>query len=468
MNRSPFTPNPGQKPASSREPGFGRGTPGLGGGTPDLGSGAPGLGSGAPGFSSGTSGFGGSGGGSKTPLIILAVLTVLALAIVAVLAVLISSGSVNLPFMPTPTPAPIVTPEPTPIPTPTPMPTPEPRLRPTSEVFDIYPEGTRVLYQQLTPEQKDIFSDLYDNILDPGKAFDLRTRSFEDYARATFVINHDCPELFLINRYDGSTLDVQTYRSDLARILDQLDALAKLPDFGTSDYSKELAIHQQIVKNTEIDYLPTCANADSVWLYGSANSTGYTRALNLALRYYGIPCTEMIALTFDDKGDLSETVHAWSVVQIGGEWYHCDTINNDRYNRLDPDAADPYYLPWFNVSDDMLPNSPRFYDIFAWYGFILPLCRNLDANYYVMNGLLVPAGTNAADAISRAMRDALNNGKTEIALLFESDEDYEDVLRNKDNIGGYISPVIDRKITWSQIIHDKQDNLSLYYAYNIR
>ena len=47
---------------------------------------------------------------------------------------------------------------------------------------------------------------------------------------------------------------------------------------------------------------------------------GYARALNLALRYYGIPCCGIYGVTYDN-GVFSPNGYLWSAVQLDGEWY---------------------------------------------------------------------------------------------------------------------------------------------------
>ena len=370
-------------------------------------------------------------------------------------------GDGSQPALPTDeAPIVVVTPTPTPRPVPTPAPVPtvspvapslpsaEPRkLRPDSDVFDLYDVSTRYYYHQLTDAQKLTFSELYDGVVNGQTDIKLTSCTEEDFRFAINAIFYDCPELFLLDYElhpyqfytlgglvisvtleDYYRLSPAAYREQLEQVMQIIRSFSSRPDFGYSDYSRELAISNYIVERTEYDLsVPYCAYADSVYLYGYAKCTGYTCALNLALRYYGIPCASITGNTYDN-GVISPVGHMWSLVQIDGQWYHCDATWNDSDNGG--------LYPYFNLNDRLM-FSARSLEISTQTNMIFPLpeCTSLTYSFAVQSGVYLPAGTNVTDAIARAIIDAHNSGDDEVIIMFESAADVSTAIIQFQNKG---------------------------------
>lgn len=344
-----------------------------------------------------------------------------------------------------------LTPTPTSCPTPTPTPTAtlQPstavspsshKLRPDSDVFDIYDVNTRYYYQQLTDAQKIAFSEIYDGIVNTQVKIPLTPCSQNDFELAINTIFFDCPELFIFdyerNSYhfysfedqifsvlfdDFYRLSTSTYRAQLKQSLEIIDSFTGLPGFGDSDYSKELAISTYIVDHTKYNKdVPYCAYADSVYLYGYAKCTGYTNAFNLALRYYGIPCAAVIGNTYDN-GTISPDGHMWSLVQIDDQWYHCDATWNDQ------DGIDLY--PYFNLNDRLI-FSARSMEISTQTKmvFSLPQCISLSQNFAMQEGIFIPSGSNVTEMIATTIANMYNAGRSKTIFMFESASDLSTAL----------------------------------------
>lgn len=147
-----------------------------------------------------------------------------------------------------------------------------------------------------------------------------------------------------------------------------------------SDYEKERAVHDYIVRTTSYDYNKLSKGtlsdhsytAAGVLLHHSAVCEGYSEATKLLLNLMDIEC-EIVT------GKTKENVpHAWNIVRIDNEWYMLDTTfddpisydsNGKRYETLSYD--------YFNVTSAELMKD-RTWDTSKW-----PTATHTTYNYYV-------------------------------------------------------------------------------------
>lgn len=364
--------------------------------------------------------------------------------------------------LPTATPRPTAAPRPTATPRPTavsrPPATPQPTAapgntgsslstRPSSSVFSWYSESTRYYYNQLTPQEKQLFSILYDGIMN----FETEIRFPEGftvsmYKRVYNVIRYDCPEIIQCSSYQYYYRDealirvLPTYRltssaysQHWSDIKTTIESMRFLSGFSTTDYSKQFVIYRYIIEHSyyEIDE-PDTVNADSVYWYGRAQCCGYTRALNLALRYYGIPCLEVTGNTYTDGKMDSGDGHEWTIAYIDGLWYQCDvTWDDPTWERSDHPAPFPgggnAYLKYFNQTDDFMLKNRTVEDL----GFTRPACVSIFGNYANREGIYVSQWTE--DIINYVKYGIINRrdqGLKTITIQFESNADYQMVYDN--------------------------------------
>ncbi len=375
--------------------------------------------------------------------------------------------SLSVRHTPTPSPAPVSTPTPSPTPTPTDTPaphatpTPASRTQPTSELFFLYPTHTRYRYNLLTPAQQITFSELYDGVAAGQRNISFTPCSKKDFDLITETLFYDCPELIHIPdvltwSYYSSGDEVhrleisQEYRMDTAQLHSQLDEILRRiesfknrPGFGPSDYSKQLMFYVHIMESTVYNMDdPNCANADSAWLHGVAKCTGYTRALNLALRMNGIECLEIIGDTYDD-GVKAPTSHMWTIAKIDGQWVHCDATWDDPVGSpFTYDPGDIWYMPYFNIDNNTMyaARTVEGHSLFPY-----PACTTLSKNYYVAQDRFVPAGSDVAAAVRDAFDAARSSGQRTFGLFFESSLDFNTLVLTKMSNDAFEQPA---RLSW--------------------
>lgn len=184
----------------------------------------------------------------------------------------------------------------------------------------------------------------------------------EDMWTEIYHVLNAHPELFYVTvtsaYYNGLTGTVATYiftyigtkntiAAETARFqAEAKKAMAYVSD-DMSDYEKALAVHDYIILNCEYDEENFNANmvpGESHSAYGAlvkkiAVCDGYAKAYQYIMAVeLGIPCQVVTS---------SKMGHAWSLIQIGGKWYHADLTWDDPVY----DCIGRVYHQYFLLSD---------------------------------------------------------------------------------------------------------------------
>ena len=142
-----------------------------------------------------------------------------------------------------------------------------------------------------------------------------------------------------------------------------------------SDYDKELAIHDYIVKNCEYGYTDGANEyafrAYGVLVQGKAVCNGYAEAMALLLNCVGV---ENEIMTGWADGEL----HAWNRVKLDGKWYQVDSTWDDPI----PDRIGYAGHIFLNVTDDIMD------DTHIWTKEDYEPCDSMDYNYFELNNLI--------------------------------------------------------------------------------
>jgi hypothetical protein len=185
-----------------------------------------------------------------------------------------------------------------------------------------------------------------------------------------------------------------------------VEILESLISPGMSDYEKELAIHDYIVKNCEYGY-PDSNKENAYTTYGAlidkkAVCNGYAEAMALLLTCVDI---ENDIMTGTADGEL----HAWNRVCLDGNWYQLDATWDDPI----PDRGDFAGHMYFNVTDDVMD------DTHTWTEGDFEKCTSWNYNYFYYNNLICNSVGFSTAVTNLAYRDMY--GTMEIVLTDYSD-----------------------------------------------
>ena len=141
-----------------------------------------------------------------------------------------------------------------------------------------------------------------------------------------------------------------------------------------TDYEIALWLHDYLTGHAHYDTTYTEFGAEGVLLKGYGVCDSYSKAYQLLLGEFGIPC-------FKQDGTLAMQ-HAWNVVMLGGKWYSIDVTWDDP---VPIDPAENTTVSGYERHDYFaLPD-----DLFSLdhdYAVTYP-CVSMDDNYYVRSGL---------------------------------------------------------------------------------
>lgn len=152
--------------------------------------------------------------------------------------------------------------------------------------------------------------------------------------------------------------------------------LAKTIKDSMSDYQKELALHNYLVKHCKYSDVLSHAKTSHIYdAYGAlvehkAVCDGYAQALQLLYACAGVTSKYISGTATSDTGSMD---HAWNLVKLGEDWYHVDATWNDPV----PDRGKSTIThPYFNVPDAFIQGSH------TWDASKYPKADAKKMNYY--------------------------------------------------------------------------------------
>lgn len=351
---------------------------------------------------------------------------------------------------PTNTPSPLDITTPSPKKTQTPIPE-QRKTEPTTPIFALCGSvETRYAYQHLTKKQKELYTELYDGIVENETSIQTEgTYPYSDYVRVYHALDFDCPELFNIKwpmtcyTYVNSAeknvalveiqyyMDNSEYKERLERVIGKIKGMSAASDFGSADIDHEIYIQHFLIENTTYVLQEDARRADRAFLDGYAKCDGYSNATMLALRYYGIPCLNITGWTYEQDGKRADCGHQWNMVQLNGNWYHLDTTwndNDDKFPFVMKTALSKYiyFLPYMNTSDTrMLYRRDVAMESNTW---DLPKANTEMLSYYKLNGFGVLDVESANKSLSLQFSNIAQYGGEYAVVYFENPSDVDAFL----------------------------------------
>ena len=161
-----------------------------------------------------------------------------------------------------------------------------------------------------------------------------------------YKVLYDHPVFFYVNQYNVShshqncewTLypeylysgnEAKTMIAEMHNIVDKV--LCKALEYREDPFKMEMFLHNSVVKSVAYDYeslkIKNYHRAHSIvgaFLDKKAVCEGIAKAFKLLCDSVGLPCIVVVGYA-DNKGEFTEnTLHAWNLVKICGQWYHVD------------------------------------------------------------------------------------------------------------------------------------------------
>lgn len=182
------------------------------------------------------------------------------------------------------------------------------------------------------------------------------------------------------------------------------ESTRKLTDDLSTDYEKEVAIHNFITDNFKYGPIDTSVvpqRAHSIQGFvidGQGICEAYANTFYVMCKMAGLDVSII-------TGTTNNIDHMWNLIKLDGEYYHVDITSDDPA----PDIPNRERYNYFNVSDNIISKTH------SWERSDFPECNSDKYNYYTLNNYIVHNEQELKDFINTE----LNSGKTSFTFRTE-------------------------------------------------
>lgn len=265
-------------------------------------------------------------------------------------------------------------------------------VTPTRYASDLPTIDTELYYYYTTLSQDEqlVYRELLSTFLNYEDTVTVSTKDIETVYKCYSCIILEHPELFYVNGYSytlGDYLNIQPkyvlskdsaeqYTKVCSNYTERL--ISDIPDHW-DDYEKAKYVYSYIAENTIYQACLNDQNMISVMQDGASVCLGYSLAYQYVLQQLHIPC---IVVT----GKTDGTDHAWNLVYVDGNWYHCDVTWASQTYRYYNDTLKHNVVTYdyFMLSDSRIENDHKLN-----IGLEIPVCIDDSLFIYKQEGLYI-------------------------------------------------------------------------------
>lgn len=229
--------------------------------------------------------------------------------------------------------------------------------------------------------------------------------SWMDYkSMADLTVNIVYSQVHKIQKSMTNDIALTRLSQEDLEVIDKMEEIvSEIITDDMTDYEKELAIHDYIVKNYKYDhenYISDTIPDESYTPYGLlVKGTGvcqaYAEVTKLLLNKVGIECDVVVGTSRDEN-------HAWNILKLEDEYYMLDVTWNDPT----PDEEGYVNYDYFNLTQE------QFLQDHSWDTSKWPIATGTKYNYFVYNNLVV----NNYMEFQNLVKKSLSEGKKDIIM----------------------------------------------------
>lgn len=319
----------------------------------------------------------------------------------------------------------------------------------------------RHCYEELNDSEKLMYAVILQNVYSMPEKIEVPELSQGDFSRVFEALSYDNPDLFSLGIssklvQEGKktyfipeySMSYEEYSSKLAEVNAIASAVASSAMQYTSEYERELFIHDYIVNHCSYELnVPNGNDIYGCLVNGKASCEGYSRAFQYILSAVGIDNRLVTGEAADNDGTFIG--HMWNYAIIDGDGYFTDVTWDDP-------SSDSNVLrhTYFNASTQQILLNHR--DIKQ----SIPFCNATRFNFFVYENAVLSYGDEAAlrDSLERVINNSKNRGYACAEMRFESAEAVEwalDAMFKK-------SVIFD---VYTQLgLAENMENNSIYYS----
>ena len=231
-------------------------------------------------------------------------------------------------------------------------------------------------------------------MLDEKQLADVYLRLKLDEPLLFYVTGYRCrwmtgaAHMELLPEYLFDKAKIRTHQQAVSARLARLTK----PLEGKSEAEKELAVHDFILENVRYDKLkkPYSHEILGPMTQGVGVCEGMAKTVKLLCDGLGLPC--MIAVSDRDRANGERYLHAWNIVQLGGQCYHLDATFDNSLSKYGT------RYDYFNLDDTKIfrDHRPLLYPA--------PPCTDGGQFYYKLQHLSWTKPEEAARRVDQALR----------------------------------------------------------------
>ena len=261
-------------------------------------------------------------------------------------------------------------------------------------------------YQQLPPPERAAYHGMLTCLRELAPSARIPRLTMETLGTLFFQLRLDHPEIFYAVGFscravpEAEFVDFcPEYRFDKKRIREHRQAIearaARLlrPLRSLTPAEQERVIHDFILENVRYDKLekPYSHEVIGPLTNGVGVCEGMAKTVKLLCDGLGLPC--MIAVSDRDRANGERYLHAWNIVQLGGQCYHLDATFD---NSLSKHGVLRY--DYFNLDDTKIFRDHR------KLLYPAPACTDGGQFYYKLQHLSWTKPEEAARRVDQALR----------------------------------------------------------------
>ncbi len=180
----------------------------------------------------------------------------------------------------------------------------------------------------------------------------------------------------------GYSYDIKERERRQSRIDASVEKCLAGIEMDASEYDKILYVYDFIVDTVDYDLeSEDNQNIYSVFVNRRSVCAGYSKAAQYLLERLGIFCTYVTGTTREGQG------HAWNLVSCEGNYYYMDTTWGDPVFQEQEGIETQEKLDYVSYDYMCCNDEELFRTHIPDEDVELPLCTEMDCNYYVVNGM---------------------------------------------------------------------------------
>ncbi len=291
-------------------------------------------------------------------------------------------------------------------------------------------ENAYYYYNSLNSVGKEAYITIYWSFMSLDDSISLK-KITGDLNEIYMAVLYDNPQIFWVDNFykyfrnESSLVFTPEYlysQDEIQKMKIQLnDKINEVVSFAntlSSDYEKELYIHDYVCANTVYDYSLISVGGNTAYdslVNGKAICEGYAKGIKILLDAVQI---DNYLIFGDAKTDDEVSAHMWNIVKIDNANYHLDATWNDQEN------LKTYF--YFNISDKMIENDH--FNFQPENNF----CTSSAAYYYIVENTYIESYNGFYNQVYNSA-EKLRAGNNSLSFVFENTDDYKQVISDIEN-----------------------------------